>query len=174
MVLFGNTHLALLCPWLIDRGVFLHFPFDWVLDFHISQPPNVPGQSCTFLKMQFRKKFNAVIFSKWLFFQNSLVISLATKSGKMLVDFFFLNFSLINIFNLLESYFLHMSLYLLTWLWTSYVTVVRLIASKQYGTNKCHKKWNSEGKQLMLLNCFIFCLWVMNHAVIVSEFSPRN
>ena len=48
------------------------------------------------------------IFSKQLFFQNSLVISWATLLGKMQVKKLniFLNFSLIKIFNLLESYFL--------------------------------------------------------------------
>ena len=59
------------------------------------------------------QKKTAVIFSKWLFFQNSLVMSWATLLGKMQVKKLniFLNFSLIKFFNLLESYFLCTGLY---------------------------------------------------------------
>ena len=59
------------------------------------------------------QKKTAVIFSKWLFFQNSLVMSWAPLLGKMQVKKLniFLNFSLIKFFNLLESYFLCTGLY---------------------------------------------------------------
>ena len=53
MVLFGVTQLALLCSWFIEGGLFLDLPFDSVLDFHDSQPPNVPRQGCAILIFMF-------------------------------------------------------------------------------------------------------------------------
>ena len=61
MVLFGVTQLALLCPWLIDGGLFLDFPFDRVFDLHVSQLPNVPRQSCAVLIFVFEIRLVASI-----------------------------------------------------------------------------------------------------------------
>ena len=69
------------------------------------------------------QKKTAVKFSKWPFFQNSLVISWATLLGKMQVKnwIFFLNFSLVKFFNLLESYFLRIILYFVQWIYLQYL-----------------------------------------------------
>ena len=85
------------------------------------------------------QKKTAVIFSKWLFFQNSLVISWATLLGKMQLKKLniFLNFSLVKIFNLLESYFLCTGLY-----WKNFheFCVIHMQQIIVFNNKRC--KWN--------------------------------